>query len=62
MLGAGRPSVTLAAGVLQRAGYIRYTRGKVTILNRPGLEGAACECYRVIQQFDGDPDKGLVPA
>jgi len=62
MLGAGRPSVTLAAGVLQRAGYIRYTRGKVTILSRPGLEGAACECYRVIQQFDGDPDKGLVPA
>jgi CRP-like cAMP-binding protein len=62
MLGAGRPSVTLAAGVLQRAGYIRYTRGKVTILNRQGLEGAACECYRVIQQFDADPDKGIVPA
>jgi CRP-like cAMP-binding protein len=62
MLGAGRPSVTLAAGVLQRAGYIRYTRGKVTILNRQGLEGAACECYRVIQQFDADPGKGVVPA
>lgn len=54
MLGAGRPSVTLAAGVLQRAGIIRYSRGKVTILNRQGLEGAACECYRVIQQFDGN--------
>ncbi len=54
MLGAGRPSVTLAAGVLQRAGIIRYSRGKVTILNRKGLEGAACECYRVIQQFDGN--------
>lgn len=54
MLGAGRPSVTLAAGVLQRAGIIRYSRGKVTILDRKGLEGAACECYRVIQQFDGN--------
>lgn len=54
MLGAGRPSVTLAAGVLQRAGIIRYSRGKVTILDRQGLEGAACECYRVIQQFDGN--------
>jgi hypothetical protein len=53
MLGAGRPSVTLAAGVLQRAGIIRYSRGKVTILNRRGLEDAACECYRVIQRFDG---------
>jgi Mn-dependent DtxR family transcriptional regulator len=53
MLGAGRPSVTLAAGVLQRAGIIRYSRGKVTILNRKGLEDAACECYRVIQRFDG---------
>ena len=54
MLGAGRPSVTLAAGVLQRAGVIRYTRGKVTILNRNGLEEAACECYRVIRQFNGE--------
>jgi CRP-like cAMP-binding protein len=54
MLGAGRPSVTLAAGVLQRAGIIRYSRGKVTILNRKGLEDAACECYRVIQRFDGN--------
>ncbi len=54
MLGAGRPSVTLAAGVLQRAGVIRYSRGKVTILNRRGLEEAACECYQVIQQFNGE--------
>jgi CRP-like cAMP-binding protein len=54
MLGAGRPSVTLAAGVLQRAGVIRYSRGKVTILDRKGLEEAACECYRVIQQFNGE--------
>jgi CRP-like cAMP-binding protein len=54
MLGAGRPSVTLAAGALQKAGIIRYTRGKVTILNRPALEDAACECYRVIRQYNGD--------
>ena len=54
MLGAGRPSVTLAAGALQKAGIIRYTRGKVNILNRPALEAAACECYRVIRQYNGD--------
>jgi CRP-like cAMP-binding protein len=54
MLGAGRPSVTLAAGVLQRAGIIRYSRGKVNILNREALENASCECYRVIQQFNGE--------
>lgn len=54
MLGAGRPSVTLAAGVLQRAGIIRYSRGKVNILNREALENAACECYHVIQQFNGE--------
>ncbi len=53
MLGAGRPSVTLAAGALQKAGIIRYTRGKVTILNRQALEAAACECYRVIRQYNG---------
>ncbi|MBV8478557.1 MAG: Crp/Fnr family transcriptional regulator [Acidobacteria bacterium] len=54
MLGAGRPSVTLAAGALQKAGIIRYTRGKVSILNRQALEAAACECYRVIRQYNGD--------
>ena len=52
MLGTGRPSVTLAAGVLQRAGLIQNVRGAVRILNRQGLEGAACECYRVIQDYN----------
>jgi CRP-like cAMP-binding protein len=52
MLGTGRPSVTLAAGVLQRAGLIQNVRGAVRILNRPGLEEAACECYRVIQDYN----------
>jgi CRP-like cAMP-binding protein len=53
MLGTGRPSVTLAAGVLENAGLIENLRGTVKILNRKSLEAAACECYRVIQHFNG---------
>jgi CRP-like cAMP-binding protein len=53
MLGTGRPTVSLAAGILQRAGLIQNSRGTVKILNRKSLEGAACECYRVIQHFNG---------
>jgi len=56
MLGTGRPSVSLAAAVLQRAGFIQYARGTVKIINRKGLEEAACECYAVIRQFDDDPN------
>ena len=48
MLGTRRASVSIAAGILQKAGMISYTRGNVTILNRPRLEDAACECYDVI--------------
>jgi len=48
MLGSGRPSVTVAAGALQRAGIIEYSRGMVRILNRKALENAACECYQAI--------------
>ena len=48
MLGVHRPAVTLAAGALQKAGVIRYTRGKVTVLDREALENASCECYRII--------------
>jgi CRP-like cAMP-binding protein len=47
MLGAARPTVTIVAGTLQKAGLITYSRGQVTIVNRPGLEQAACECYGV---------------
>ncbi len=50
MLGVHRPAVTLAAGVLQRAGLIRYTRGKVTVLDRTGLEAVACACYFVTRR------------
>jgi CRP-like cAMP-binding protein len=47
MLGIRRPSVTVAAGLLQKAGFIAYSRGHVTILDRVGLENAACECYAI---------------
>jgi CRP-like cAMP-binding protein len=56
MLGTGRPSVSLAAAVLQRAGFIQYARGTVKITNRKGLEEAACECYGVIQQLGDNPN------
>lgn len=49
MLGARRASVTVSAGILQRAGLISYTRGSVTILDRKKLEDAACECYGIVR-------------
>jgi len=53
MLGTGRPSVTLAAGALESRGLIENMRGTVKILNRKSLEDVACECYGVIQHFNG---------
>jgi CRP-like cAMP-binding protein len=50
MLGARRPTVNATATRLQRMGLIRYTRGRIQVLNRRGLESASCECYASIQQ------------
>jgi len=47
MLGAARPTVTVVAGTLQRAGLITYKRGLISIIDRKALEKASCECYRV---------------
>jgi hypothetical protein len=49
MLGTRRSAVTIAAGALRDAGLIRYARGKIAILDRPGLEASACECYAVVR-------------
>jgi Mn-dependent DtxR family transcriptional regulator len=49
MLGVPRTSVTMIAGALQKKGLIGYSRGKVTILERRGVEVASCECYRLIR-------------
>lgn len=54
MLGTGQSGVAIAAGTLQHAGLIQYTRGTIAILDRPGLETASCECYEVARsQFGG---------
>jgi CRP-like cAMP-binding protein len=50
MLGVHRQSVTLAAGNLQKAGLIRYSRGRLKVLDRQGLEAASCECYQAVQR------------
>lgn len=50
MLGTRRASVTVAAGILQKAGLIKYARGEVEIENRKELENAACECYAAINR------------
>jgi len=53
MLGVRREGVTEAAGKLQRAGLIQYHRGKITVIDRPGVEKRCCECYQVVKaEFD----------
>jgi CRP-like cAMP-binding protein len=58
MLGCQRTSVTLAAHALQKSGLIRYTRGKIVILDRAALEECACECYGVLRR---EIDKAVPP-
>ncbi len=54
MLGTNRSGVTIAAATLQQAGFIKYSHGSITILDRVGLEDASCECYEVArEQFGG---------
>ncbi len=50
MLGVRGPGVSLAAGVLHKAGLIRYVRGRMAVTDRPGLEAASCECYHVARR------------
>jgi CRP-like cAMP-binding protein len=60
MLGVRRPSVTVAAGMLQKAGFITYSRGNMTVVDRAGLEASACECYQIItERFQHLPGPGL---
>lgn len=48
MLGVRRATVNVATGMLKKAGFIRYVRGKITVTDRAGLESAACDCYLAI--------------
>ena len=48
MLGVRRATVNVATGMLKKAGFVRYVRGKITVIDRPGLESASCECYQAI--------------
>jgi len=56
-LGTGRASVSVAAGILQKAGAIQYRRGAVKVTNRQQLEDATCECYGTIKQFEAASER-----
>jgi CRP-like cAMP-binding protein len=61
MLGASRPTVTVVAGTLQKAGLIKYRHGHVTIVDREHLEAASCECYRAATDLLKAVTNGLKP-
>jgi CRP-like cAMP-binding protein len=50
MLGVRRATVTVTAGILQKAGFVEFSRGRVAVVDRAGLEGAACECYAATRE------------
>lgn len=50
MIGSGRPAVSLVTAELQSAGLVQAARGRITILNRKGIEASACECYQLVKQ------------
>ena len=54
MLGTGRPSVSLVAGQMQKAGVIQYTRGLMRVVDRAALEQLSCECYANVQRLRGE--------
>jgi CRP-like cAMP-binding protein len=62
MLGTDRPSVTLAEGMLVKAGAIEHSRGVVKIVDRARLEACACECYSLIAKYAGGPGRQGTPA
>jgi hypothetical protein len=53
----GTPAENVATGMLKKAGFITYNRGKITVIDRPGLESTSCDCYKaILTVYDSLPD------